>query len=331
MELRSLQERIEKSVEEILGEKRGNRPCHTNRCSQLGDPCERRLFYHRTAWDRAVPISTGLAGIFETGNELEPLVERHLSEIGSRAKPRFRIVGQQQTTRDALFDAHKISGTVDGFLQVQTDNQWRTVAVVDIKTANPMIFESLDGVDSLSNYPWMAKYRAQLMLYALAHDLEWCVLVFVNKSNLWQFKTVVFPLDYGYAESLIRKADRINEAVENNEPPPKLNQPAECGRCEFAHICMPELVGSGTLEISTDEELEELLLERESLQEANKRWNQIDGILKKRLVPGTDLAVGSFVIEWIRKQRKEMVIPASEYWQKKIERVGAGEMGGEAA
>jgi len=315
----NLQTAIDGAVGNILGEKRKRYPQHTNRCSQLGDPCERRLYYHRTAWDKAAPISTGLAGIFETGNELEPLVERHLSEIGSRATPPFRIVGQQQTTRDELFDAHKISGRVDGFLQVQpVSESWQTVAVVDIKTSNPNVFESLDGMDSLSAYPWTSRYRAQLMLYALAHNLDQCLLVFVNKANLWQFKAISFPLDFAYAEGLIQKADRINAAVETKSPPPKINRPNECGRCEYAHICLPELVGTGTLTVSDDAELEELLIERESVQSAHKRWEQIDGILKKRLVPGQDLITGKFLIEWERKHRKETMIPAADYWQKKI-------------
>ncbi|MDP2895035.1 MAG: hypothetical protein Q8Q12_00575 [bacterium] len=333
--MENLQATIDQSVESILTEKRKRFPSHVNRCSQLGDPCERRLFYHRTAWDQAKGISTGLAGIFETGTELEPLVERHLSEIGGWADPQFRIIGQQQATRDDLFDAHKISGRVDGFLQIlkperegHLNSHWQTLAVVDIKTCNPNVFESLDGVDSLGAYSWTSRYRAQLMLYALAHNLDQCLLIFVNKSNLWSFKTISFPLDFAYAESLIQKADRINVAVESGVPPVKLNRPDECGRCEYAHICLPELIGTGTLEFCMDPELEDLLIEREPLLEPRRRADQIDKLLGKRLVPGKDLAVGKFLIQWEQRHRKETVIPASDYWQKKVTAVN-GEPGQE--
>lgn len=321
--LHDIQRQIDQGVSSVLKESKERRQQYTNRCSQLGDPCERRLFYHRAAWDQSRPIEDGLAGVFRTGTALEPVIMRNLSDIGERALPPFRIVGQQSVMRDELFDAHQISGTCDGFLQVQPSlKDWHTVAVVDVKTCSPNIFTTLESIESLNRYPWTAKYKAQLMLYALANNIEWCLLLFVNKSNLWEYKAIPFPLDYEYAESLIQKADRVNAAVAQNAPPPKLNRMDECERCEFRHVCLPELESNGTLELSLDTELEELLLEREALQPSQKRWNQIDGILKKRLVPGQDLCVGKFVVTWVQKHREEKVIPAADYWQKDIKTTG---------
>ena len=42
-------------------------PHQSNWASTLMDPCERRLVYQRTEWDKAQPPDPRLQGIFETG------------------------------------------------------------------------------------------------------------------------------------------------------------------------------------------------------------------------------------------------------------------------
>jgi hypothetical protein len=66
-------------------------PCNSNRASMIDDPCLRKLVYYRTRWDKQVPTGTGLQGIFETGKELEPVIERILSEAAAASNPKWRI------------------------------------------------------------------------------------------------------------------------------------------------------------------------------------------------------------------------------------------------
>ena len=46
-------------------------PCHVNRASNLGHPCERYLVYSRTAWDKKAPHEWELQVVFDEGNNQE--------------------------------------------------------------------------------------------------------------------------------------------------------------------------------------------------------------------------------------------------------------------
>lgn len=316
---------ISENIQTLVSKNRKPMPCRSNRASALGDPCIRKLVYMRTAWDKALPPSESLAGIFETGNRLESVIERILSEAGQSANPRWRIVGAQISIKDNLLEQYEISGHIDGILQTEESGQWDNLAVVDIKTSSPHVFASLDGIESLEKYPWTAKYIAQLSIYALGLNLEKCCLIFIDKSNLFSAKTILWDLDYGYAEELLAKAKAINKHVNEGTLPDKINRPDICGRCEFAAYCMPELAGTGNMIINDDSELADMLQRRGELEPAKKEFDAIESTLKKRLVEGQDIICGQFAIEWQQKERKAYQVPAANYWQKKITHLGNGE------
>ena len=311
---------LDEALHKLLTPKKKSYPCHVNRISQLDDPCLRKLYYRRTAWDKTPERSDGLQGIFETGNVLEPVIERIVSELGELAIPPFRIVGTQTPTKDNLMDKFQISGSIDGFWQTKENGQWQTKGVIDIKTANPHIFDGLSTYESLSKYPWTRKYRGQLMLYALAHNLDKCCLLFVNKTNLFNMKFIEFDLDYEYAESLLQKARMINEAIENETPPDKLNDPDECPRCDFCAICCPNYESDGNLQINTDEALESLLLRLRELEATKDEIKELEKQRDALLIKGQDIACGKFVILWKKIEGTKKPSPGGPYtqWRKKI-------------
>ena len=140
---------IQPGLTAYLDSKRKTSPCHVNRVSSLDDPCARRLYYRRAAWDKAAPHPTSLLGVFETGNVLEPVVERIVSEVGQASDPPWRIVGSQMPTNDAFLEKYQISGSIDGFLQYRRlDGTWVTVGVVDIKTMSPNIYPQINDYDA---------------------------------------------------------------------------------------------------------------------------------------------------------------------------------------
>ena len=119
-------------ADRVLDKKRRVFQCSSNRASALDDPCLRRLVYARTNWQDATSTELSLQGVFETGNELEPIIERILAGIGRAATPQWRIVGSQVALNDKFLRAHNITGTPDGVLQVcDPDSIWQTVAVPD--------------------------------------------------------------------------------------------------------------------------------------------------------------------------------------------------------
>ncbi len=264
--------------------------------------------------------------MFETGNTLEPVIERILAEIGRAAEPAWRIVQQQSPVVDDFLSRYQITGHIDGILQQPDERfknrvEWVNYAVPDIKTCNPYIWEQLNTYDDLARYPWTRKWRGQLMIYALGNNLDKCMLILVNKTNLYQIKPIEFDLDYEYTENLLRRAEQVNAFVKagTNLPAQHVDM-TECSRCQFAHICNPPLESTGNLELRDDKELEDLLEERNTLTGSATRYKQIEKQLEQRLVKGQKIICGDFVVLWTRSDRKMSAQPerVSEVYKKKI-------------
>ncbi len=290
-----------------------------NRISALDDPCLRKLYYMRSAWETASPVDDGLQGLFETGNVMEPVIERIVSEVGTAGKPPWRIVGAQTATRDNLLERYEIAGTIDGFLQVFMANEWHTLGVVDIKTMSPNIYRVVQDYDGLARYPWTRRYRGQVMLYSLAHNMEKCYLLLVNKSNLYEMRLIEFDLDYGHCERLLTKADTINKALKADEVPQGVNDADHCNRCQFLSFCGPDLTTGGNLEIVLNEELEALLDKRAEVTPAYKEYGSLTRTIESMLKKGQDLLIGSWLIRW-----KEITVKGKAQWRKTITRLKVG-------
>ncbi len=316
---------IKSGLAAVLASNQRRWPCHVNRVSALDDPCLRKLYYMRAAWDKATPIDTGLAGVFATGNILEPVIERIVSEVGAATDPIWRIVGTQTPANDALLKEYQISGTIDGFLQVEERGLFSTIGVVDIKTMSPNIYPRINCYANLSRYPWTRRYRGQLMLYALAHNQERCWLLLVNKGNLYDMKLVGFDVDMGYCDELLAKAKAVNEAIAKGDPPDGVNDPNVCDRCAWLSYCAPDISTGGDLEIMDNPELEVILDRLGELQPTAKEFKDLETQRDSLLAKGKNIACGRWLVTWKKVIVHYKLKPASparevEQWRKTIRR-----------
>lgn len=310
---------LNKSLTDTLVKKRIESPRHVNRISDMGHPCARYLVYARTHWQSRAPESPALLGIFQTGSLLESQIIKILIDVGENSEPPFRIVGTQVVTSDKMLADYQIHGTIDGFLMVKIDNQWVMLGVIDIKTCSPHVFASINSYEDLQKYEWTKKYPAQLMLYSLAHNVDKCYILFVNKSNLYDMKIIEFDLDFAYAESLLAKAKVVNDAVAGKtDLPAKINNPSVCLKCPFEHICMPEVKTGEGYRLIDDDEIIELIEARNNLSDSYKEYMRIDNQLKNRLVKGQDIICGDTIIRWGLVNKKAYFVPAISYYQMKI-------------
>lgn len=311
---------VRASMSAMLSGKRKRMPQHVNRISSLDDPCLRKLYYQRHDYDKATDTDDSLLGVFETGNVLEPVIERIVSEAGSMADPRWRIVGAQTPTNDALLKEHQISGTIDGFLQVFSDGQWVTLGVVDIKTMSQNVFGQINTYADLSRYAWTKRYRGQVMLYALAHNLEWCYLLLVNKQNLFDQKLIPFPVDMEYCDGLLAKAKTVNAAIKDDTPPAGINDPDICPKCPFYSFCAPDLTTGADILISDNADLEAVLERLAELEPTAKEYNDLEDERDRLLVKGQNVACGRFLVTWKKTQTtyKPQEGRVVDVWRKKI-------------
>lgn len=315
---------IQSGITAVLDGRKKSLPCHVNRISALDDPCLRKLYYARHDWEKAAPTPTGLQGVFETGKALEPVIERNVIDVGMASTPRWRIVGKQAVTKDSLLDKYQIGGTCDGFLQVEVlPNDWLTIGANDIKTASPNTYPRLNTYADLARYPWTRKYRGQIMLYALAHNLEQCYLLLANKGNLFDMKFISFPVDMAYCEELLQKAIAVNEAIEAEIPPDKLNDEKECCSCSFRSFCGPDFTTGSNLEIIDNDELESVLDRLAELRPATAEAKDLENLRDALLVKGQDVACGRWVVTWTKTEYHYKSKPATDestviQWRKKI-------------
>jgi len=324
---------ISTGIAAVLQSKKRAFPSHVNRVSAMDDPCLRRLYYRRMAWDKASETPDSLQGIFETGNILEPVIERIVSEVGHASTPRWRIVGSQTPTNDALLKEHQISGSIDGFLQVETFRTkevseeeskawttWDTVAVTDIKTMSPNIYAQINCYADLGKYPWTRGYRGQLQLYALAHNLEQCFILAVNKSNLYDMKLIGFGVDMEYMDGLLAKAKAVNAAIAIETPPQGVNDPEICQRCQWLAYCAPSITTGGNLEVIDNSELEAVLNRLDELDEVASEYADLEKTRDNMLTKGKDISCGRFMVTWkeITVNRKPTEASVSTQWRKKI-------------
>jgi CRISPR/Cas system-associated exonuclease Cas4 (RecB family) len=284
-------------------------PAHTCRASSIGEPCERRLFYTRTAGEQATPHRPELQAIFDLGNGLERYVIRELESLGAD------IV---QREKDHLDREHQLSGRVDARIQMPT---WERPLPAEVKGLNPYTAESIETVEDIrdSRQHWVRKYYDQLQVYLHFEQAEIGVFILLNKVS-GEISFVDCPRDQERIDELLAKAARIRDAVAAGEPPERL-ETEDCGRCPFAHVCLPARPFGPGMQILDSEEIQVLIARKLELEAAKREADAIDRSLKELLPEVPELLIGDFVVTAKKVERAAYAVEASSYWQRKFSRL----------
>jgi hypothetical protein len=148
------------------------------------------------------------------------------------------------------------------------------------------------------------------MLYALAHNLERCCLLLVNKSSLLQMKMLWFTLDMAYCEGLLQKAKAVNAAIAENVPPCGVNDPEICPDCQWFSYCCPDMASGGNLKFVNHDGLAFTLDRLAELEPAAAELKDLESARDEMLVKGENIQVGRWIVTW-----KQSV---NGQWRKKI-------------
>ncbi len=241
---------------DIEREKRASQiyPCHSNRASQLGHECLRYLVYSRTHWNKKAPITKEQQGLFDAGNIIEEYVLKQLKDSSID-------VFEQQVSLS--WQKYQITGHMDAMIRMPGASTDDTIPA-EIKSISPWGFKGINTLQDMINSTkhWERKYPAQMQLYLLMKEKEQGVFLFCNKQNL-AIKTVEVALDYGYAESIVQKAEKVNGFVikveeTGDDALPERNVADHCEGCSFRHICIKSMnLGEGAELLP--EEIEKLI------------------------------------------------------------------------
>ena len=253
------------------------RPCNSNRASQLGADCERELVYARTRWQEAAVPPLELQILLQEGEKHEREVLMELQRAG------IQIIEQQISLEWKEF---AVTGHLDAVVV------WEGEAIpMDVKSMSDRIWSSLfrDGAkvydweqvkDGFTRKSWLRKYLAQITLYCLLKNCRRGLLLCLNKGT-GALAQVVVDLDYDYAESLLRRAERINAHVAAGTLPERIPfDEGVCPRCPFYACCLPEQVGKEPIAFLEESTVEHLLEERVANEESARSFENADDRVK---------------------------------------------------
>jgi CRISPR/Cas system-associated exonuclease Cas4 (RecB family) len=289
-------------------------PVNSNRASDLGHPCVRYHVLNRTQWQQRAMHDVGLQMIFRMGNEIERIVLRELEEAG------LTVIEQQ---RAFSLPEQQITGHIDGLIKMD-DGIWP----LEIKSCSPYVFKSINTVDDLTHgkYPYLRKYPAQLVLYCLMGNKEKGVIIFKDKTS-GALKEIWVPLDYDLGEQLLKRAEATNAHVAAGTLPDPINDNLWCDGCAYAHICLPEHIGT-EVEIDTGE-LATMLDRMMELKPAATEYKELDEAVSKAVEGREKVLAGGWFVLGKYCERKSYDIPAelkaqyekiTQYWRKTIKR-----------
>lgn len=280
-------------------------PVHTNRASDLGNPCIRYHVLNRTRWTEKQPHDIGLELIFNMGHEIERIVLSELAAAG------VKVVEQQKAFE---LPRYQITGHVDGLIIGDDGGTYP----FDIKSSSPYVFDSIHTIDDLKNgrYPYLKKYPAQLNLYLLMSNQGKGLFIFKNKVT-GALKEIWMSLDYGLGEELLQRAEAINKHIAEGTLPEPCDADCCDDRCPFMHICLPDRIGK-EVEILDSEELVEMLFRREELAPMKKEYEAIDKEISKKVEGKEKILVGDWFISgrWI--DRVGFTVQPGRYWKRTI-------------
>lgn len=275
---------INERLKKVKSDKIKTYPCHNLRASNLGHPCERYLYLLLTKWEEQKPHDAGLQSIFDLGNELEPYAFKQLRDAG------YEVV--TPTQRSWKIETPLISGREDCRIK-EEDGQ---LIPVEVKWLSPNEYEKLNTIDDFYNSKkyYVRAYPAQLMCYMWKFGKEKSYFCIGNKLT-GEMKLIDVKFDWEYADSLFKKAERIYKAKVDDIAPEPIEDESVCGNCSLQHIC-----GHMTripLDIELDGELEELIIERNSLKENATKYDDLLEEIKKRVGDREKILAGKYLIK----------------------------------
>ena len=284
-------------------------PCKSNRASEIGHNCLRYLVYSRTRWQEKLLPEPILLSIFEEGNIHEAAVIRLLQDAG------FTILEQQ---RAFSWDRYNITGHIDGKIIIEGE-----AFPFDIKSMSQNSYNSVNCIKDMINskFWWVRKYPWQLQAYLLMDNKKEGVFICKSKAT-GELKEIWMSIDYDMGEKLIQKAEAINKhIIDKTLPEPTIDEDI-CPRCDFKHICLPDMKLGAEIKIENDLGFINELNRRNELMPYVKEYEEVDERIKKKLIGKEKIMAGNWFISGkLIKRSGYTTIKPSEYWKHNIVKV----------
>jgi hypothetical protein len=271
--------------------------------------CARNLYYQLEEGDKRPPVDPYVQGLFDSGQHQELWVKKKLLEFGLELQQAGKEVFVRYGGRLKAHHGEVIGkGKVDGIFHFVDDLTGPKGVKIpgEVKSMDGHMFKKLSTVDDLLDYAHTEKYLRQLLNYMLGESLENGVFVITDCRGHIKVIPVFLHNHLEVAELSLKKMEQAWEGKLAGEAPPRIAYHAKiCGTCDFAPICLQDIVVGGS-DRSDDPEEEALLARYLELEPASREaevlWQEIKDRFQHR--PLTNVA-GRFEVsvKVIKKKR----------------------------
>jgi hypothetical protein len=231
-------------LEKLFASRAAPRMARSVNASAIGHPCARSLVFDQC---RIAAANAELMPIFALGNMHE---RQAMIDLAEALHGTGMDVVRQQTPLPP--NPYGIGGIIDLFIEYREGGK-RIVVPGEFKSCAPQTYDKIDTLQDMKDakQPWVRKYPAQLMIYLLLTNSPNGFFLLRNKIT-GKYKQINVPLDYEYAETLVKKAEEVTAAVakyraaQTDEErvqalPPRIPfDPSICERCPHYEVCIPD-------------------------------------------------------------------------------------------
>ena len=223
-----------------------------NNASDIGMECDTYQAACRLKGELRPRTSLFQAKIFRIGNLMERPNLRWLQDA------RFKL--REANDKRFFWPTFDISGYLDADIMIPQlpspyDKMW---IPFEHKTISPNGFRAVKKIKrdggslTKADQPWIRKYPGQLETYKLFKNVEWGLWFFYEKVT-GDFLFWLSKLDYEYADTCLKRAERTNKNVANGIIPDPVFCDL-CKKCDFAlTLCFPDKDFGPGFDISFDE------------------------------------------------------------------------------
>lgn len=278
-------------------------PQHTNRASQSGWVCKRRLQWTRTRWREASLPDTGLERLFAMGRVLEPVILRRLEDSGLTIT---------QSQRDLSWPEFQLTGHIDGIVSVPDTPE---EAILEIKSCSRFSYDKLKkagrtAAEIMKIGGYLAGYVSQLGLYCLLMGKQRGFLFFVEKDTLRSHTVEVNLNDTAVlnaAEAALSRFEAVNKAIAEGIDLPA--EPADyCDRCPFAAACQPDRDWTQSIAMMDNNEIEGALERRDELKVLASELKEIEDDLSTVFKDPGQTLIGNWLVT-VKTQKRVSLDP----------------------
>jgi hypothetical protein len=273
----------------VMQRRRVGEPQYSNRASQIGHPCLRKLYYDRAEWQQRAPWPIDTLRRFREGERHEALAIADLSEAG------YRWTHGQQP---GFFADLSLSCKMEGYLE---DTATGERILAEIKSMDPHPWAQATTLDFLRGSLFYSGYLYQLTTYMRAVNESEALFVFRNRSS-GEMRFLPYEFSKDIWADIERKCKLVNNALLKSEAPERIDlseRKEVCSFCPFSHVCLPDVTNpkGGIRFLSDAPKLEGMIDRMTELKELAAEHGTVKEAVRD-LVRGLDGVVcGKYLLE----------------------------------